>query len=180
MAGVIAGVTLLIVAQHAVSSDNEWLELSRYLPFVGLLLPALAAAVAAFWLGRRWVVASVATLALLTTLGMGLQWHPRDDGTQRVRVMTYNIKVQDSRTPRVRVQALAAEVARHDPDILVMQDADGLLQGRGDPALPMDPVFGLPHVHAAGQYVVASRFDLHGCGTWAVVMMWVLLHACVP
>lgn len=161
---VVVSVALLIVAQHAISSDNAWLELSRYLPFFVLLLPSLAAVVASFWLGRAWVAASVVNLALLLTLGMGLQWNTGVGGAERVRVMTYNVKVSDAAHQRDRVQSLALEVARYDPDILVMQDACGLVNARRDPALPSDAVFGLPHVYAVGQYVVASRFDLHDCG----------------
>ena len=161
---VIAGVALLVVAQHAISGDNAWLELSRYLPFLVLLLPSLAAGVASFWLGRVWVAASVVNLVLLLTLGMGLQWHARGGGAEPVRLMTYNVKIFDAEPSRDRVQALALEVARYDPDILVMQDAYGWMNARGDPALPSGPVFGLAHVYAVGQYVVASRFDLQGCG----------------
>jgi len=164
VATVIAGVTLLIVAQHAIGSDNAWLEISRYLPYVALLVPALAAMVASFWLGRAWIAVSTVNLALLLTLGMGLQWNTGDAGAERVRLMTYNIKLQSTPLPLDRVQALALEVARHDPDILVMQDADGLPVARGGAASTQGPVFGLPHVYAVGQYVVASRFALHECG----------------
>jgi len=161
---VIAGVTLLIVAQHAISSDSAWLEISRYLPYFALLVPSLAAMVASFWLGRAWVMASAVNLALLLTLGMGLQWNTGDTGAQRVRLMTYNIKLTSTPLPLDRVQALALEVARHDPDILVMQDANGLPVARGGAAATQGPVFGLPHVYAVGQYVVASRFALRDCG----------------
>jgi endonuclease/exonuclease/phosphatase (EEP) superfamily protein YafD len=160
---VVAAVTLLIVAQHAIRSDNAWLEISRYLPYFALLVPSLAALVASFWLGRAWVVAGTVNLALLLTLGMGLQWNTGDTGTERVRVMTYNIKLTSTPLPLDRVQALAQEVARHDPDILVMQDANGLRLARGGAASTQGPVFGLPNVYAMGQYVVASRFALHDC-----------------
>jgi endonuclease/exonuclease/phosphatase (EEP) superfamily protein YafD len=164
VATVIAGVTLLTVAQHAIRSDNAWLEISRYLPYFALLVPSLAAMVASFSLGRAWVAASAINLALLLTLGMGLQWNTGDTGTERVRLMTYNIKLTSTPLPLDRVQALALEVARHDPDILVMQDANGLRLARGGAASTQGPVFGLPHVYAAGQYVVASRFALRDCG----------------
>lgn len=161
---VVAAVTLLIVAQHAIGSDNAWLEISRYLPYFALLVPSLAAMAASFWLGRAWVAAGTVNLALLLTLGMGLQWNTGDTGTARVRLMTYNIKLTSTPLPLDRVQALALEVARHDPDILVMQDANGLRLARGGAASTQGPVFGLPHVYAVGQYVVASRFALHDCG----------------
>ena len=96
---------------------------------------------------------------------MGLQWSGGESGTERVRVMTYNIKVMSAAKQRANAQALAREVARHDPDILVMQDAEGLLIGRSEPVGYSGPVFGLGHVYASGQYVVASRFALRDCGT---------------
>jgi endonuclease/exonuclease/phosphatase (EEP) superfamily protein YafD len=162
----VAAVTgAVVLAQHLVVSDNAWLELSRFLPYPMFLLPALAALVVSFWLGRWWLVASLANLALWVTLGMGLQWNGGEAGTERVRVMTYNIKVMSAAQQRANVQALELEVARHDPDVLVMQDAEGLLIGRGEPAGYGVPVFGLAHVYASGQYVVASRFALRDCGT---------------
>ena len=160
---VIVGITLLIAAQHLSGSISAWLEFSRYLPYVTLLLPALAALVASFWLGWFWRAASVGNLALLLTLGMGLQWNRGEAGAEQVRLMTWNVKVANVTRERERVQSLAVEVLRYDPDIVVMQDATGLLGTRNDPALPFGPVFGLPHVHAVGQYVIASRFSLREC-----------------
>ncbi len=164
VAAVVGATALLTLAQRGVADGPWWLELSRYLPIPLFLLPAVAVLVLSFWLGRGWVLASVANLALLLTLGMGLQWNRGDAGTDRVRVMTYNIKVLQALQQRGGINALAAEVARHDPDILVMQDAEGLLVAGSDPASSQRPVFGLPHVHALGQYVVASRFALRQCG----------------
>jgi len=164
VAAVVALTSSLVVAQRVVVSDNAWLELSRYLPYPVFLLPALAAVGVSFWLGRWWVAASLVNLALWLTLGMGLQWNEGQAGAERVRVMTYNIKVSNASLQRLGVRALALEVARHDPDILVMQDADGLLIGRGEPVGYSSAVFGMPHVYALGQYVVASRFALRDCG----------------
>jgi vancomycin resistance protein VanJ len=165
VAAVVVATSGTVIAQHALVSDNAWLELSRFLPYPLILLPACAALLVSFWIGRWWLVASLANLALWVTLGMGLQWNGGEAGAERVRVMTYNIKIMSATQQRANVQALALEVARHDPDILVMQDAEGLLIGRGEPAGYGGPVFGLAHVYASGQYVVASRFALRDCGT---------------
>jgi vancomycin resistance protein VanJ len=171
VAAVISSTALVIAAQHLVPGEAHWLELSRYLPYYVPLLPGIAALAASFWLGRGWVAASLANLALLATLGMGLQWHGGDDGAERVRVMTYNVKVGYAVRQRSGVQALALEVARYDPDILVTQDADGLLGDRGAPGVSGGPpVFGLPNVYALGQYIVASRFPLRGCGTGQIAI----------
>jgi len=165
VATIVAVTSAVVFAQQLVVSDNAWLELSRFLPYPLFLLPALAALGVSFWLGRWWVAASLVNLALWLTLGMGLQCNGGEAGGERVRVMTYNIKVMSAAQQRANVQALAREVARHDPDILVMQDAEGLLIGRSEPAGYGGPVFGLGHVYASGQYVVASRFALRDCGT---------------
>jgi len=166
VATLVAATGALLVAQQLLVSDNAWLELSRYLPYPLFVLPVLAAAVASRWLGRWWLVASLLDLALWLTLGMGLQWHRVDAGAgaERLRVMTYNVKVFTAAQQRAGAQAIAQEVARHDPDILVMQDADGLLGARGEATGRGGPLFGLPYVQALGQYVIASRFALRDCG----------------
>ncbi len=154
----------LLVAQQAWVNDNAWLELSRYLPYPLFLLPALAALLASYWLGRWWIAASLVHLGLWLTLGMGLQWNQGQDGGAHVRLMTYNVKLFNAAHQRTAVLALAREVARQGPDILVMQDADGLTVGRSEAASSGAPMFGLPHVYALGQYVIASRFALRDCG----------------
>lgn len=164
VAAVVVLVVSLTTAQHASNSDAWWLELSRYLPYPALLLPSIAALVSAFWLGRWWILACGANLALVLTVSMGLEWHYGESGARRVRLMTYNIKADNAAQRRDGMFALGLEVARHDPDILVMQDANGLLVARGDAAYTQGPVFGLPHVYALGQYIVASRFALRDCG----------------
>ena len=154
---------LLTAAQQAGSDGPWWLELSRYLPYAALLAPAVVALLLSFWAGRWWMLASVASLILVTTVTMGLEWHGADRGDTHVRVMTYNIKAGNASLRSGGVAELALEVARHDPDILVMQDANGLLVARSDAALDKGPVFGLPRVYAVGQYIVASRFPLRDC-----------------
>ena len=164
VAFVACATTLLTLTQRAWTQGPWWLELSRYLPYPLFLIPAVLALVASFWLGRAWVLASVVSLMLWLTLGMGLQWNRGEAGAERVRLMTYNIKVFNAMQQREGLYALDLEVARYDPDILVMQDADGLLVARSDPALTQGAVFGLPYVYALGQYVVASRYPLGQCG----------------
>ena len=166
--GVVIALTLLLIAaQRVLPGQAPVLELSRYLPYHWLLLPGVAVLVLSVWLGRSWIVACLANLALLVTVGMGLQWHgpePADGPGERVRVMTYNVKIITAVRQPNGLAGLAREVAQHDPDILVMQDADGLLVERGaQPLSAGPPVFGLPHFYALGQYIVASRFALRDC-----------------
>lgn len=163
VAFIVGALALLTAAQRFGNVGPWWLELSRYLPYPALLLPAGVAVLLSWRLGRGWVVVSAATLALVATLTMGLEWHGPDRGSGHVRLMTYNIKAFKAAQRPGGFAELAQEVLRQAPDILVMQDAGGLLGPPGQGAYPVGPVFGLPEVYASGQYVVASRFPLRDC-----------------
>lgn len=165
--GVAVAMLALTIAQRSASLD-PWIELSRYLPWYWLLLACVVAFAAACWLGRAWAAAGLVAPLVLATATMDGQWNSGEAGAQRVRLMTYNSKLNRVDDP-ASVQAVAREVARHDPDVLVMQDADGLLVARGAPALVGGPpLFGLPYVYALSQYVVASRLPLRGCAPSAI------------
>lgn len=157
----------LAIAHHTPTHD-PWVELSRYLPWYWLLVPCLAGLAAACWLGRAWVAASLVAPLVLVGVTMDLQWNGGETGAQRVRLMTYNAKLNRVDDPTI-VQAVGREVARHDPDVLVMQDSDGLVDARSAPPLiGGPPLFGLPYVYAVSQYVVASRLPLRGCAPSAI------------
>jgi endonuclease/exonuclease/phosphatase (EEP) superfamily protein YafD len=159
-------VLVLTVAQQLVSDGPSWLELSRYLPFPLLVAPAIVALLLSLRLGGRWLGAAVATIALFATLAMGLVWNadPGDAApAPDLRVMTYNVKALTAIERPGGFAALAAEVERHRPDLVVTQDASALMRGR-DPAHP-GPMFGLPEVRQVGQYVIASRWPLRDCAT---------------
>ena len=160
---VAAAIAALTLAQRS-GTGAWWVELSRYVPHYWVLLPCLAAFIVACGLGRRWALASLVAPALVLTVTMGWQWNRGEAGERRVRLMTYNVKLSGESESSPSTLGVGLEVARHDPDILVMQDAVGLrapFGGRSRPGLP--PLFGLSHVHAAGQYVVASRLPVRGC-----------------
>ena len=160
----VVAVWLLTAAQRFGGSEDGWLELSRFLPYPWLLLPATVAVAVGWPLGApaRW--ATLATLALVGTAGMGLSWRvgePATAGQARLRLMTWNSKtVQASERPG-GIDALADEVARQRPDVVVMQDANALRHRHA--TAPSAPMWGLPFVWAEGQYLVASRFPLEAC-----------------
>lgn len=163
---VLLAISLLVFAQQQSTSGSVWLELLRFLPYVWLLLPCLMALVASLWLGRAWVVASAIGLVALLGPGMGLQWHAAREHPRSIRMMTYNVKALQAMEKPGGLQALGLAVARHAPDLLVMQDAHGMLVERSERAVDDGPaVFGLRHVFAVGQYVVASRFPIAACTT---------------
>ena len=155
----------LTVAQRFVSEGPWWLELSRYLPYPLLVAPAVVALLLSLRLGWRWLLAAVATIGAFATLAMGFVWNadPGDDAPVDVRFMTYNVKALLAIDRRGGLAALAAEIERHRPDIVVMQDSSPLMRGR-DPERP-GPMFGLPEVKREAQYVIASRWPLVGCTT---------------
>jgi len=145
---------------HASPLATWWVELLRYLPFPIYLLPALVAVALSWSLTWAWRVVSIATVALVLTAVMGFEWHRGDDGGVRMRVMTFNAKAH----PGLAVDGfarIAAEIAAHEPDVLVMQDA----AFAGAAALPgsLRAVLGGYQLHLSGQYVVASRYPLRDC-----------------
>lgn len=160
---VLAGAVALSVAYRFSGLQTWWLELTRYAPFPIHLLPALAAVGVSIRLGWAWRLAALASLVLVTTLVMGLVVARGDSGSGPFRLMTYNIKAYLARERAEGFAQIAQEVARHDPDIVVMQDAVGV----DDPAETVAPevrgMFGTRQVHAFGQYVVASRLPLKDC-----------------
>ena len=153
----------LTAAQRLVSEGPWWLELSRYLPYPLLVAPAVVALLLSIRLGWRWLLAAAVTIAAFATLAMGFVWNadPGDDAPVDVRFMTYNVKALLAIDRRGGLAALGAEVERHRPDVVVMQDSSPLMRGR-DPERP-GPMFGLPEVKREGQYVIASRWPLSAC-----------------
>ena len=161
----VAAVVLLGVAQHAGGVDPWWLELSRYVPVPVLLVPAVLALLLSVRLGRAWVAASAAALLLVATLASGFEWHRPDRGSAPLRLMTYNIKAYRAAERAGGFAQIARAIAAHAPDILVLQDARMLPGIRsGLPVALAPPLFGLAHVAAYGQYVIASRYPLSRCG----------------
>lgn len=161
VAVLVAGVAVLTAAQQAGTAGPGWLELTRYLPYPVMLAPAVLALLLSIGLGRRWIAASALSVLLVATVAMGFEWHVRVPADDSVRLMTWNIKAEQARLRPGGLAELAGEVARLAPDILVMQDATGLIPAR--PGTAKTAVFGLPEVFADSQYVIASRFALRAC-----------------
>ncbi len=165
VAVVLAALLLLTLAQRAIPVSPWWLELTRYLPYPIWLAPALAALGASWALGRRWVLASLATLALVASFTMGLVWNRAETGANPFRVMTYNIKGAKAAQRAGGLAALGQEIARHDPDIVLVQDAQGMSGGAPVARQAEAAVFGGLERHRVGQYVIASRVPLRDCAS---------------
>ena len=144
-------------------AGSWWLELLQYMPWPVYLLPALAAFALSFLLRPVWRLAAALGLGLVLTVVMGLAVNRGDTGAGRVRFMTYNIKSYLAKHQPGAFDLLAQEVARHDPDILVMQDAGELTALRQRQPDLAASVFAGRNVYAHSQYIVASRYPLREC-----------------
>jgi endonuclease/exonuclease/phosphatase (EEP) superfamily protein YafD len=161
--------TVLLAVLHASAYSIEgmggwWLELLQYVPYPAYLLPALAALALSFMLSWPWRAAAALGVGLVLTVVMGWVWGRADAGTEPLRLMTYNIKAYLAAPAPTAFDAIAREVASHDPDILVMQDAGDLMQRHRRAPEIAAGIFAGRNVYAQGQYIVVSRFALRDCG----------------
>lgn len=150
-----------------ISSEAHWaIELTRYAPYPVLLLPALLAVLSTWWLARTWRVVALATLAV--TLGPVMSYHigRADPGFDRLRMMTFNIKSYLADQRFGGFVEIVEEIERHDPDVLVMQDAQAFKDESGDDdVVRLKRALAGRQVFAAAEFVVASRFPMRDCRT---------------
>ena len=147
------------------SGSTHWaIELVRYVPYPAFLLPAALGLVLSVWLGAVWRVAAIIALTLVAGPVMGLQFAHRDAGFDRVRMMTFNIKSYLAADKFGGFADIGAEIERHSPDLIVMQDAQSLGdEPDGATALRLKQALSGREVFSAGEYIVASRFPMRDC-----------------
>ena len=148
------------LALRFAGNASVWVEVGRFVPYPVVVAPAGLAVTLSWLLGRRWQWLALATFALIATQVMGLATGRAQSGTGRFTVMTYNIKSYLAVRRADGLARLAWEIARHDPDVLVMQDAQALTSAR---AAPLLVALAGRQIHREGQYLVASRFPVDGC-----------------
>ena len=159
--GILAAVVLAWGYRHG--PEHFWLfSLVEYAPYPVFVLPFLALVAASFLAGRGWVLLALAGLLFVATEIMDLQVHTGESGSNRIRVLTFNVKDYLTRRQAFGLADIANEIARHDPDIFVLQDARSFQEERIDPAFDR-AVFGDLQKYTFGQYVIASRFPLRDC-----------------
>ena len=137
-------------------------SLIEYAPYPIFLLPFVVLVPAAFLAGRAWVLLALAGLIFVATAVMGLQIHLGESGSNRIRILTFNVKDYITTRDPFGLADIANEIASHDPDIFVLQDARSLQQDVIDPAFAR-ALFGERKTFSFGQYVIASRFPVHDC-----------------
>lgn len=148
-----AALTALLV-MNQLGAEKWWPgALNLYLPQAFWAVPALLLLFARLVTGRRrlWLPA----LCLVTVLGpvMGFHWSmqtPPAPATDRgLRILTCNAKYGARDTAE-----LLGDIVRYRPEVVLLQDADGLLQG------PHGRFFKTWNVRSFSQYVIASRYPL--------------------
>lgn len=161
---VVALLTLL-AAGYAAGAERFWpVAQAQYVPYPVFLLPALSAAGLSLLLGWPWRVLACLAVVLVLVVFMGFEANVGGGHGERLRVMTYNIKGYVAREREGGFREIAREIALHDPDILVLQDARELKAARLSDPESTRTILGERHVFSFGQYVVASRYPLRECG----------------
>ena len=162
--------TLLAVAAalaNSISGATHWaVELFRYVPYLAWLVPAVLALGLSLWLGCAWRIAATLALALVVGPVMGLHCGRADAGYDGVRFMTFNIKSYLATYKFGGFAEIVEEIERHNPDVLVMQDAQSSgSESTDDVVVRLKRGLAGRQVYAAGELVVASRFPMRNCHT---------------
>lgn len=164
---VIAGVTAYVLAlayADLLGNSYIWLiELIRYVPFPVFLVPSLAAAGMSILLGRWWRWAAAFTLLGVLISAMNLSAGFGDEGSGKLRVMTYNIKSYLAESRDKGYGQIAWEIVQHDPDVVLIQDANMLAGPTEEMPDSAKAMLKGRQVYSNGQYMVASRYPLKGC-----------------
>lgn len=154
---------LVLAGGYMVGPEHFWLfALAQYIPYPAFLVPSLAALGLSLTLGWGFRLAAILGLALVMTSVTGIEFNRGEPGANRVRLMTYNIKDYVSARRPAGLGEIALEIDRHDPDIVVMQDARRVADD--DAPEKVLSILGDRLKFSFGQYVVASRFPLRDCG----------------
>jgi endonuclease/exonuclease/phosphatase (EEP) superfamily protein YafD len=145
----------VITAINHFGADSWWFgALNLYLPQAMWLVPGVLLFLISLWIDRR--KAWLPGLCIIWVLGpiMGLCWslHPSPDpggGAPTIRVMTCNVKYG-----RHDIKSLFADIDHYAPDVVLFQDAGGILEG------PFRDYFRKWHLRSFAQYVIAARLPL--------------------
>ena len=155
--------TLLLVAGYIAGPERLGpVALAQYVPSPLLMAPALAGLALSAALTWRWRLGALLAAGLAATYLLGLEVGRADAGSGRLRVMTWNVKDYITLGERGGLAAIAAEIDRHDPDILALQDARAMARIRETNGNARQ-IFANRQTFSFGQYIITSRFPLRNC-----------------
>ncbi len=136
-------------------ADRWWFgALNLYLPQIVWIAPGVLLTAVSVKAARRWVWAPLLCVGWVFGPIMGFCWPtqgPPAVGDQALRIMTWNVKYGGHKLQQVLISDYIAAIG---PDVVLLQDAGGLLRG------PMGQLFQQWHVRSFGQYVIASKLPL--------------------
>src|SRR6185295_2975592 len=161
LACAIAALAASIAFRHGAVGPLS-VEIARYLPYPLYVLPATIAVVLSWLLGRRWQLVALAAFGLVATQLMGLSLGRPEPGSGSFKFMTHNVKSYLAVRRSDGFGRLAWEIARHDPDVLVLQDAQRLTPPHAVSG-SLEAALAGRNVYREGEYIVASRFPLRDC-----------------
>jgi endonuclease/exonuclease/phosphatase (EEP) superfamily protein YafD len=144
---------------------HEVIELLRYVPYLAWLLPAGAVFLASWWLGWGWRLAAALSPILIATGVMDPAWGQADNGSGHLRLMTYNVKSYIADEQVGGFDLLGMEIAQHDADVIVMQDADEFTKPDSVMPPPMVAALRGRQIVKRSEYMIASRLPLRNCST---------------
>ncbi len=142
---------LLPTVLDIIGPERTWFGAANmYLPQWGWAIPAVVVVPVTAWKRPRMLAASLLLLLWVAIPLMGFEWHlptqtPRVPGI-KLRVMTYNVK-----GGRRNAAAIVSDIDKFKPDLILMQDQQGVLQGMVGAYLHNW------HIEYDYQFVVASR-----------------------
>ena len=149
---VLTAVTML----NWVGADRWWFgALNLYLPQIVWAAPGVLLTVLALKAARRWVWAPLLCVAWVLGPIMGLCWGtqgPPSAGDPSLRIMTWNVKYGGH--SKIRQLLISDYIDEIGPDVVLLQDAGGLLNG------PIGHLFRHWNVRSSGEYIIASKLPL--------------------
>lgn len=154
-----AYVTILAVITviNRLGADRWWFgAFNLYLPQAMWAIPGILLTIFSFKAGRSWVWVPLLCIVWVVGPIMGLclplDVPQKPANGLPIRVMTWNVKFGSHDT--LAPLAIIYDIERNNPDVVLFQDAQGVLDG------PVGDYLRKWNVRADGQYVIASRLPL--------------------
>ncbi len=152
-----AALLVALTILNFVGADLWWFgAFNLYLPQAIWALPGIILTLLSLIFSRKWLWLPLLCVAWVAGPLMGFCWPlaaPRNlQGSLPLRVMTWNIKY--GLHDKAAHEALRQDIQVNNPDVVLFQDAQGVLNG------PLRDLFRSWSVRSNGQYVIASRLPL--------------------